>query len=282
MFAAVSFLEPEEGNTPRAILQRLWPGRPALYKLTAENVSLFLIQAPLNRKDAPDWGAIVFLAAQTGISRLLLPPQPKIPEKYEKLACLPYSYQKHYCVRIARRLAHLSRVPLPSLSAAVLDPNGYDAGELAIKAFPFFRSLILFTVNGAGLPYVQERAVNELGRKLEVCSDDEALAGCDVVFAPYGVEGVAPENFPEAVLISARPLPENWSGPAVDGFEPGIPPDIDRLRPDPIGKLDFAAALWQHGGIAPMGMLPIERLFCRGREIDGDEIRLGGDASGTV
>jgi hypothetical protein len=243
-----------------------------LYRLYYNAVELNVLESELNKNGRPCWEPIINLAASAGIEKFLLPSGTAVPEKLRGRQCQPNKYQRHYCFRIARQFSrelYLSQNrSISSLKIAVLDYNGFDTGDTAIKASTFFSDVKLITCKKNNIAYIQDRAISSLGRQIDITDDLTALKGRHFILAPYGVDDDIADIPQTGLLISAKPIKIPWSGLLVDGFEPELPEALERLRPPDVGKLEFAAAMWQDGGYSPLGMLPVSKLLSKGEEIN--------------
>lgn len=274
MFAAVTFLPCCHNYQRFGFLERFLAPKPRLFEISNGAISILDIESSLDSRGQPRWNRILSFARKNGINKYLLPAGMPCPEAVKPMICSPEQYLRNYCLRMSVKAAKDAGLVLSELDTAILDTNGYSNGHLAAEAIPIFRSVTIYTQKEWKYEFFWSLLADDRKDSLKYTQNQDGLARCHIILAPYGVEGFDPHGLP-GLTVSAKPVPESWEGPVIDGFEPEIPEILESIRPPEIDKLAFAAALWQHAELAPLDSLPLVRCLSRGDPIDCDLITSG-------
>ncbi len=152
-------------------------------------------------------------------------------------------------------ISELKPEPLKS-SLAVFDPKGVYCERLKLLV-PFFAKIKVYTKEVTRYGPVAEELMNDYGFSLALC---DRFTGK----APDSTVTICPGEVPFCsfykgmLFTNAEEIPP--CGACYRGSGIDLPGEYELLRPDGIGKMQFAAALYEKGGVKSLGELSFKKL----------------------
>lgn len=274
MFAAVVLTSAASSSPVKTIIGRLYGTMAELEAVRTKTVRYYIIKTKPDRSGHVNWMQITGIAENAGIQSLLLPRGLEAPERCRSIICSSEEYRRIYVYRIARMIARESGIPASKLRVGLIDWEGRQEADFAGKALTFSGTVKVITKNAAGYAFLQkwDSSGDAKGPCVSAEPDISFLDDCQIIMAPFGVDGLRIPCTHRGVTVSALPVPPEYGGFTIDGFEPLLPHDIKTVCPPNTDILEYASALWKYGGLSPLNRLPVERLFSRGRVAELKEI----------
>ncbi len=152
-------------------------------------------------------------------------------------------------------IKELKPEPLES-SLTVFDPSGFYCKKLHLLV-PFFARIKVYTNEVTLYGVTAERLMADYGLSLALCDRfTGSVPDSTVIICPDEVPFC---NFYKGILFTNAeenpPCGACFRGSGVD-----LPGEYELLRPEGIGKMHFAAALYEKGGVRSLGELSFRKL----------------------
>lgn len=177
-------------------------------------------------------------------------------ESTEMLEFEPSEFTAQLLFNSARNyIEEMKLEPLKS-SLTVFDPSGFYSEKLS-SVVPFFSKIKVYTKEVTLYGVTAERLMADYGISLALCDRFTGkVPDSTVIICPGEVPFC---NFYKGILFTnAEELPP--CGACLRGSGVDLPGEYELLRPEGIGKLHFAAALYEKGGVRRLGELSFRKL----------------------
>ncbi len=257
MFSTLVLLPHRKGLL--GIKDRLLEPRPLLRHIESGAINFFTIELISRKNKEPNIARVVSLARENKIRNILLS---KDFTEEQFLHSPLYVYHPQYFIeklflKLIGDVAKYCGIPSSKLRVAIIDLNATNpACPSAFILLPFSSTLKIITQKTQNFEKLQNAILNDFGAATIITDDFEALSSCQIIVAPYGVEGIEANYFPKtSIIISAKKI-NNIEINAIDSITPILPFSVNLHLPKGISCLDFSGALYEFCGIKALQDLP--------------------------